>query len=40
MLTGIDLLKFSVYDPKWSKEVETIRSLDSRYKNIWFDTIT
>jgi sentrin-specific protease 7 len=39
-ISGIDLLKFSVYDPKWSKEVETIRSLDSRYKNIWFDTIT
>ncbi|CAH8274455.1 unnamed protein product [Arabidopsis lyrata] len=39
-ISGIDLLKFSVYDPKWSKEVETIKSLDSRYKNIWFDTIT
>ncbi|KAF2585504.1 hypothetical protein F2Q70_00034009, partial [Brassica cretica] len=39
-ITGIDLLKFSVYDAKWSKEVETIKLLDSRYKNIWFDTIT
>ncbi|KAL0833589.1 hypothetical protein Bca101_085478 [Brassica carinata] len=39
-ITGIDLLKFSVYDAKWSKEVETIKLLDSRYKDIWFDTIT
>ncbi|XP_024005394.1 probable ubiquitin-like-specific protease 2A [Eutrema salsugineum] len=38
--SGIDLLKFSVYDPKWSNEVETIKLLDSRYKDIWFDTIT
>ncbi|XP_010432536.1 PREDICTED: probable ubiquitin-like-specific protease 2A isoform X1 [Camelina sativa] len=39
-ISGIDLLKFSVYDPKWYEEVETIKSLDSRYKDIWFDTIT
>ncbi|KAF8045132.1 hypothetical protein N665_5560s0001, partial [Sinapis alba] len=39
-ISGIDLLKFSVYDAKWSKEVETIKLLDSRYKDIWFDTIT
>ncbi|XP_048635532.1 probable ubiquitin-like-specific protease 2A isoform X1 [Brassica napus] len=39
-ISGIDLLKFSLYDAKWSKEVETIKLLDSRYKDIWFDTIT
>ncbi|CAH8384557.1 unnamed protein product [Eruca vesicaria subsp. sativa] len=39
-ISGIDLLKFSVYGAKWSKEVETIKLLDSRYKDIWFDTIT
>ncbi|KAF2585503.1 hypothetical protein F2Q70_00034008 [Brassica cretica] len=39
-ISGIDLLKFSVYDAKWPKEVETIKLLDSRYKDIWFDTIT
>ncbi|KAL0872660.1 hypothetical protein Bca101_022365 [Brassica carinata] len=37
---SIDLLKFSVYDAKCFKEVETIKFLDSRYKDIWFDTIT
>ncbi|VVB10515.1 unnamed protein product [Arabis nemorensis] len=39
-ISGIDLLKFSVCDPKWSKEVETVKLLDSRYKDIWLDTIT
>ncbi|KAJ0252020.1 ubiquitin-like-specific protease 2A [Hirschfeldia incana] len=39
-ISGIDLLKFSVYDTKWFNEVETIKLLDSRYKDIWFDTIT
>uniref|UniRef100_A0A1J3JAS1 Putative ubiquitin-like-specific protease 2A n=1 Tax=Noccaea caerulescens TaxID=107243 RepID=A0A1J3JAS1_NOCCA len=39
-ISGIDLLKFSVYDRKWSEEVETIKLLDSRYKDIWFDIIT
>ncbi|KAJ4873529.1 Cysteine proteinases superfamily protein [Raphanus sativus] len=39
-ISGIDLLKFSVYDAKSFKEVETIKLLDSRYKDIWFDTIT
>ncbi|KAL1215843.1 putative ubiquitin-like-specific protease 2A [Cardamine amara subsp. amara] len=39
-ISGIDLLKFSVYDPRWSKEVETIKLLEPRYKDIWFDTIT
>ncbi|EOA16067.1 hypothetical protein CARUB_v10004200mg [Capsella rubella] len=39
-ISGIDLLKFSVYDPRWSEEVEIIKLLDSKYKDIWFDTIT
>ncbi|KFK29984.1 hypothetical protein AALP_AA7G202600 [Arabis alpina] len=39
-ISGIDLLKFSVCGPKWSKRVETIKLLDSRYKDIWLDTIT
>ncbi|CAA7037749.1 unnamed protein product [Microthlaspi erraticum] len=38
--SGIDLLKFSVNNPKWSEEVETIKLLHSRYEDIWFDIIT
>ncbi|KAJ9159196.1 hypothetical protein P3X46_024718 [Hevea brasiliensis] len=33
--SGIDKLKFSVYDPNWFEGQEAIRSLDERYRDIW-----
>ncbi|XP_010530649.1 PREDICTED: probable ubiquitin-like-specific protease 2A isoform X2 [Tarenaya hassleriana] len=35
--TGIDLLKFAVYEPNWCVALEAIKSLNSRYKDMWFD---
>ncbi|XP_020537888.1 probable ubiquitin-like-specific protease 2A isoform X2 [Jatropha curcas] len=40
-IPGIDKLKFSVYDPDWFEGQEAIKSLDSKYRDIWnviFDT--
>ncbi|KAK9286910.1 hypothetical protein L1049_015317 [Liquidambar formosana] len=33
--SGVEVLKFAVYDPHWSEGQEAIKSLDVRYKDIW-----
>ncbi|XP_031263904.1 probable ubiquitin-like-specific protease 2A isoform X2 [Pistacia vera] len=34
-ISGIQLLKFAVYDPHWFKRQEAIKLLDVRYEEVW-----